>query len=71
MSSNDSGTAATCDKFFKIPDGTPRFCAEGHSMIQWFNPAIVKCPLCDITADLKKVSSELERAKDELGTHFL
>lgn len=44
------------------PAGTPRFCAEGHSMIQWFDPKITECPLCAANVELEEIA---ERQCDE------
>jgi len=47
-------------------DDVPRLCTDGHSMITWFDPQITDCPICELMADIKKISNELETAKNEL-----
>lgn len=40
----------------------PRFCsggAEPHSMIQWFDPRMIACPVCQLQAEVKKLQQFL------------
>jgi hypothetical protein len=44
-----------------------RNCAENHPLIEWFNPAITKCPLCEAREALASAQKTIEalRVKTE------